>query len=57
LGLISIYIYWGGTAERSSSLKTEVKLSISQLKKVFVWKFNSGNRYGFQRFIGAGHPV
>jgi hypothetical protein len=41
-GHISIYLHLGGTAKRSSSLnrlKTVVELSVGQLKKVLVGKF------------------
>jgi hypothetical protein len=53
-GFLSVYLFRGGAAETSSSLKTEVELSVGQLKKVFVRKFSPGNGYGFHRYVSHG---
>jgi hypothetical protein len=50
-GFLSVYLFRGGAAETSSSLKTEVELSVGQVKKVFVRKFSPGNGYGFHRYL------
>ncbi len=53
-GFLSVYLFRGGAAEKSSSLKTEVELSVGQLKKAFVRKFSTGNGYGFHRYVSHG---
>ncbi len=50
-GFLSVYLFRGGAAETSSSLKTEVELSVGHLKKAFVRKCSPGNGYGFKRFM------
>ncbi len=50
-GFLSVYLFRGGAAGENSSLKTEVEMSVGQLKKAFVRKFSPGNGYGFPRFI------
>ncbi len=53
-GFLSVYLFRGGAAGENSSLKTEVELSVGQVKKVFVRKFSPGNGYGFPRFMSHG---